>query len=493
MKRNIIEQVLLYDYRYLIAYIGLVVTALVTHLWRLGDLVPGLSRFEAQYVSTLDWGSLIDNPLFWPHKVLTLLLSDYASPEAMWLRAASVVVALGAIALFFFLIRNRFRDRVSIIAVGLLMTSSWWLHFARLARPEIMIPFAIFAIMLLAKKAHETKHWAWLLALVLVVASSLYIPAMPYVILLGAFVTRSLTKQVWRNLKPPLKIGLIVTAALITGPLLVAIGRDLTLLRSLLLLPETWISPLAIIEALVANLGEIFWSREVFWPLGLGTLPLLDLFTAVMVALGLYHLDREVSRSLAYFVLVGLSALLVLVSIDPGPTDSIVLLPFFYTLVAAGIVMLLTQWYEIFPRNPIARLTAFIPAAFLLLTVVWYHQQRYFVAWPQTPETIEHFAPLSEDITAAAQLADDDQTRLLIYVVPDEQPVAQAATLGMEAEIITDPLETVLQEQAIISQAAYESLDASAREALLPASLMPVTTPLSSAPVSIWTNIQEQN
>src|SRR5690606_34937926 len=116
----------------------------------------------------------------------------------------SVLFAFGAVTLFFFLVRNRFKDRVAIIAVGLLVTSSWWLHYARLARPEILIPFAIFAIMLLAKKAQETSHWLWLFALALAVGMSLYIPVMPYVILLGAFVTRSLIRQTWHTLKQPL-------------------------------------------------------------------------------------------------------------------------------------------------------------------------------------------------------------------------------------------------------------------------------------------------
>lgn len=483
MKRNILEQILLYDYRYLIAYTILVITGFLTHLWRLGSDVPGLGQFESEYISSLSWARLIENPLYWPHKVLTLFTAEQFVSNAFWLRLVSVVFAVMAALIFFYLIRNRFRDRVAIIAVGLLVTSSWWLHFARIARPEILIPLSTFGLMLLAKKAYESPKLGWLILLVVLIGASLYIPSMPYLIMVGAFITRSLIKQVWRGLKTPVKSTLIILFVVLTVPLLYAIGRDLTLTRELLLLPDQWVTPLAVFQEMLSNVGELFWNREPFWALGLGSLPYLDLFTAVMVALGLYHLDQEISRSLAYFVLVGFGLLLILVSLNPTPVDSIVLLPFLYILVAAGIVMLLTQWYEIFPRNPIARLTAFIPTAFLLLAVVWYHQQRFFIAWPQAPEIVNEFPPLGEDITKLAERNNGDVS---VFVHESQINIVQASLLSFpQAAFTSEPLQPPLPQHPIISNQAFESLP-EANKTDLGGLLKPVATPYATAPISIW-------
>lgn len=493
MKRGLIEQILLYDYRYLIAYITLIASAAFTHFWRLGDLLPGLSKFESDYLATIDLSGLVLEPLYWPHKLLTWLVADNFGANGFWLRLVSVVFALGAVLMFFYLIRNRFRDRVAIIAVGLLITSSWWLHYARLARPEILIPFAIFSLMLLSKKAQETSHPGWLIGLILMVGLSLYIPAMPYAIAIGAFVTRSLIKQVWRGLKTPLKVTLITILAIMSGPLLVAIGRDLTLLRELLLLPADWTSPLVIGQAMISNLAEIFWYREAIWPLGLGTVPLLDIFTAVMVALGLYHLDHEISRSLTHFVLVGLGLMLLLISFDPSPTDSIILLPFIYILAASGVVMLLSQWYEIFPRNPIARLTAFLPTAVLIIFVIGYHQERYFIAWPQSPETVEAFYPLSEQVN---QIGLSSQSSVRYLVLEEENSTVEASLLDSQAaftvENQADPATINDQDTIVISAGLYDSLP-SKTKSQLPDELSPVTTPFSTYPVAVWTNIADLN
>lgn len=483
MKRNILEQILLYDYRYFIAYSVLIITGLLTHLWRLGSDVPGIGYFESEYLSGIAWSSLLENPLYWPHKILTLIVADQFISNAFWLRLVSVVFALLAALVFFFLIRNRFRDRVAIIAVGLLVTSSWWLHFARIARPEILIPLAAFGLMILAKKAYESPKWGWLLLLVILTSASLYIPSMPYLILVGAFITRSLIKQVWRGLKAHTKSILIITFVIFTVPLLYAIGRDLSIIRELLLLPDQWITPIAILQEMLANVGELFWNREPFWALGLGSLPYLDLFTAVMVALGLYHLDQEISRSLAYFVLVGFGLLLVLVSLSPSPIDSIVLLPFLYVLVAAGIVMLLTQWYEIFPRNPIARLTAFIPTAFLLLAVVWYHQQRFFIAWPQSPEIVNEFPPLAEDITTRA---DKHNGGVSVFADTAEINIVDAALLSFPEAAFTSELpQAPLPQHPIVTDTVYQSLSQSSASEL-GRILEPVATQYSTAPISIW-------
>src|SRR5690606_5880145 len=119
------------------------------------------------------------------------------------------------------------------------------------------------------------------------------------------------------------------------------------------------------------------------------------------------------------------------------------------------------------------------------LAVVWYHQQRYFVAWPQTPDTIAAFPALSRDITDTARHTDNP---IAVRVMPDETDIATAATKHMEEATVTT--ETIPADEhgvVILSQRAYESLETRERQ-LLPANIKPVSTPYATAPISIWTD-----
>jgi hypothetical protein len=71
-----------------------------------------------------------------------------------------------------------------------------------------------------------------------------------------------------------------------------------------------------------------------------------------------------------------------------SPITAIVfLLPFAFSVIAAGIEFMLDEWSSVFPRNPVAKSFSVI----LLTTTVpfssYYQLTRFFVVWPQTPET----------------------------------------------------------------------------------------------------------
>jgi hypothetical protein len=65
----------------------------------------------------------------------------------------------------------------------------------------------------------------------------------------------------------------------------------------------------------------------------------------------------------------------------------VLLLPFVYSVIAAGISYILDEWYSVFPRNPFARSFGLILVIFIVLMSIYYQSTRFFVVWPQTPET----------------------------------------------------------------------------------------------------------
>jgi len=488
MKRSFFEQVILYDYRYLISYSLMILVGLYSLFWRLGSLVPGLSRYEADYINSFGpgWDSIASNPLFWPHKLLSQWsVSAFGNTELAWRLPSAALAALG-LAAFFLIIRHRFQGRVAMVAILLLATASWWLGAARLARPEILIPVMMFLVVLAARQVYESQSPGRLAWLAWLVGTSLYVPLMPHVILIGGAVSYSIIRKHYAEAsRRGYWLGYAILLALVI-PLITAVIRDPAVGRELLVLPADWPSFGQLLASIKDSLMAIFWSAKEFTPLNLGTLPFLDLFTAAMVILGLYYLDHEISRSLTQFLLAGFIGLTIIMNLSPQPGFNVVLIPFIYTLVAAGIVMLFAQWYEIFPRNPIARMVAFIPTVVLVLTVVWYHQTRYFVAWAKSPAIVQTFPPLSGALEGYLRQVGPGQTAVAL-VGEDEVPLARAAAwLYPRVQVTTVAAAAAGQPNLAISHQAYQALDPETLELVDSLGLEQQNSPYQSYPVVLW-------
>lgn len=65
----------------------------------------------------------------------------------------------------------------------------------------------------------------------------------------------------------------------------------------------------------------------------------------------------------------------------------VMLLPFAYCVIAAGIEYLLDVWFEVFPRNPVARSFGTVVVTTAIVFSGYYQLTRFFVVWPQVPET----------------------------------------------------------------------------------------------------------
>ena len=65
----------------------------------------------------------------------------------------------------------------------------------------------------------------------------------------------------------------------------------------------------------------------------------------------------------------------------------IMLLPFAYSVIAAGIEYLLDEWYSVFPKNPFARSFGFLVLTSVVLFSMYYQLTRFFVVWPQYENT----------------------------------------------------------------------------------------------------------
>lgn len=376
---------------YAISFLALL--ALLT--FRLSTLVPGFSPSEMLSITThRSLQDIFNNPLFAPFSFWQYvgLKSGHFGFTAM--RLPAVLTAMGAAALFFYVCSRWFNFRVGVIATILLVTSSWFLHVARVATPDIcmlglLAPLA-YSIWL---PNHKRPLFALGLGAVILVVM-LYIPGFVWFAIIGIAWQRKMLLKVWRESKVPSILALCACLIALT-PLIVQLATSTILLKSYFGLPSETIHAL---KELPKNLLLIPYRLVLVGPLNaetnLGRLPLLDFFAAVMGVIGAYSYAThpKLRRSQLLFATLVLGSLLVALQ---GTVSMSILLPFIYLLVAGGINFMIEQWFTVFPYNPFARNLAIVLISSAMIVVGFFHINKYFIAWPQAPATkaTYHFQP----------------------------------------------------------------------------------------------------
>ena len=121
-------------------------------------------------------------------------------------------------------------------------------------------------------------------------------------------------------------------------------------------------------------------------------MPILDIFTSVMVVLGIYNFyvnERKLDR--VRFLVGTISLACILIALG-GSVGIEILIPFVYLLAASGIAYLMNQWFVVFPSNPIARFSAWTMIILIVSTAAFYNLQSYFVAWAKAPVTKAYYS-----------------------------------------------------------------------------------------------------
>lgn len=379
-------------WRPLLIFGGVAIIVGLFFSFRLGSLAPGASEVERDYIQTVSSGrEIVKHPLYAIHKipVYALFKLDVSSLTAY--RAVSAAFASLAVISCFFVLREWFSNRIAAMGAGLFLTSAWILHTGRLATPEasylLLMPLLWAAVWLYNTTLRKTA----LLLLSFLCAASFYIPAFGWLLLLTAIWQH---KVIWEELSAVpwwfrSICGLILVAGL--APLVwagVNSPRDLLLASGL---P----AELPSLKSIGTNLLSVPESLFVRGPnnpvLWLGRLPLLDIFSTAMLALGLYSLRYHLRLVRSQLLICSSVLLIVLIALG-GPVTITVLMPAVYMLIAGGVAFMLQQWFAVFPINPIARTTATTLLSVSVLLVAFYHINHYFIAWPLAPQTKQAFS-----------------------------------------------------------------------------------------------------
>ena len=103
--------------------------------------------------------------------------------------------------------------------------------------------------------------------------------------------------------------------------------------------------------------------------------------------MGLYAYQRHIKLERTRIMLLTAVLSIILGALGEVTVATVILLPFVYSVVGAGISFVLDEWYGVFPRNPFARSFGLLLVTLVVLMSTYYQLTRFMVVWPQTPET----------------------------------------------------------------------------------------------------------
>ncbi len=370
----------------LIVLVGLGLIGLVT-CFKLGTLVPNYAAVESQTAqSSRSLKDIWADPTYAPYKFGQYVVQKFKITLPATLRAVSAFYGSLSVVLFYFVVRHWHTKRIALMSTVLFATSSWFLHTARIATPSIMqvMLLALVAYGLWAQLTH--KFELSLTVGVIVLAFCLYVPGLVWfwlslLIWRRKQILQHIIRVSWLWRIYALVILLCALTLLIQG-----LVRQPWLIRLWFGLPEN-LPTLATYGRNVIDVPINLFLRAsgdpVFW---LDHLPVLDVFSAVMFLLGIYayYFRLRLDRTLALIGIFVIGSLLIGLG---GSMTLTILLPFVYLVVAAGLALMLQQWFTVFPRNPLARGLAVGVLTLAVGVTSFYHLMHYFVAWPNAPET----------------------------------------------------------------------------------------------------------
>lgn len=355
--------------------------------FRLGTLVPGLSEIEITAINaSSSLGAIINNPLNAPHKLGQLAAMTIGLDGAVAMRAVSALFATGSAFLFFTIMRYWLTLRIAFLGTTMFVTSSWFLHTARYATPDILLSGVLALVACgLWLRFSKRRSLTWVIT-GLITALCLYIPGLIWFVF-GFMIWQSpvIAKELRRT--PPLALILsAVVFILLLAPLVSAVARDTNLLKTLVGLPNDFVGWQAFGVNLLSVPVQLFARGPDNPAIWLGRLPVLDVFSIAMFGLGIYgfYFRRRLDRIklLAGAFLLGT----ILIALG-GPVSLMILIPFIYIVIASGLSLMLQRWFTVFPRNPLAQGVGFFILTIAVLLSVAYNGARYFVAWPAAPAT----------------------------------------------------------------------------------------------------------
>ena len=410
--KNKITDLFLYNQRYLISSIivGIILfgTLLITGLYAPGGLAQ--TEIDSTVAShELGFGNLLEprSLIGLPFKIMQKISIGLFGLSAFSIKLpALITTGLAAIGLFV-LIANWTDRRSAILSTIVVLISSRWLVLSQLGNQiPIIISLSMILVSVLTYLTHQAniihqkrscsitqkiKLASLLMAIFVISGLLFYFPMGAYLIFIVSL-TMILHPFIRLSLKRLNKlIGLhwyfigLASFVVILTPLVIGVIKNINLATNLLLVNDF---NFQIIDNIKFILREFLdFSPTTSTPYAT---PWFNLSAIVLVIIGVFREARTSYRPRSSIILMWLMSAIVM-SLFSQQTGIILFIPLSLSL-AMGLDYIVTSWYRIFPRNPVARFVGLIPIIFLLASLVVYNLITYIDAYKYQPNLANQFS-----------------------------------------------------------------------------------------------------
>lgn len=465
-KKFVISRLFLYRHRFVIGFI-LLSAAYVALLFGLPLLAPrGLS--ESEMISAARSYDLHPDSIFHgdivdlPYRALQKLSIMVFGLNVYSVKLPSIVIGLFLGCLLILLLNRWFKTNVALLASILAVLSSSFLYLSGSGTPLIMLVFWPTLLLWLGSKIQGVTKPKPLYCFVFAFAllGSIFTPHLIYLaifIVLFAFLHPHLRFTIKTLPIIPLVLTALIVFAGLTALVVAAIINP-EIIAELLLAPGLTFA------GFITNIQNAFlpffaWNTALESPflspfIGLGsvTLAVIGLLSTTK---GFFASRNSIASCLILFTIF-LSGL--------SPESAILILLPMTILIAHGLRYILAKWYDLFPDNPYARISALFPISLFLGIMIIGGISHFIFGYRYVPMVADHF---DNDVELIAEHLPQGTTIYIIdnavahhffeimedrglYIVEDQLPEADAlpesfATLGKTAapgeiqRIITSP------------------------------------------------------
>lgn len=247
-------------------------------------------------------------------------------------------------------------------------------------------------------------------------------------------------------LKARAKVAIAAVCALIIiTPLIYGIIKDPSVGVTLLGIPSTMPDLIYNLKVLLQQYFNFTTASK-----GVATTPIYSLGSMILIVLGIVRLSTTKYTARSYIISAWVLLLLPVLIINPAFT-SITFVPAML-LMAMGVSTLMRSWYQLFPKNPYARVAGLLPLTILVGSMFFSGLERYVYSYTNNPEVATYF---SHDLKLLnKQLAAKDRSAITLLVGPKEKPFYEVVARHNKNLTVSTPVSTTTP-VTIVSRDAY--------------------------------------
>lgn len=449
MKKAQISDFWFYKFRYQITYGILFAAYIAIILYTIFVAPTGLTQNEissATKSANLNLSNIFSSQILdFPFHILQKASISVLGLSNFSIKLPAILISIATVFAIIRLAHSWFERGTATLATIIAIASSQFFFFAQNGTPEILYTFYPIILILAGSDFLKTRSNKSLVIASLTLALSLYTPLSIYIVLALALTVlahphlRFILIRGELSRRRKIIVGVIFAFAVL--PLILAIAKDFSILKSIFGIPES----LNIIEnfnLLISNLFS-FSSKNTGGVIS----PIISPPVGILIAIGLYFTFSAKHTPKSYLVNIWSVILLLVCLINPNLTT--ILFTPVLLLTVTGLQSLIQTWYTIFPSNPYARVSGLIPISFFVIGLLAASLNNFRLNYLYSPEIVANF---NQDLKLL--LESTDKNRKLL-VSKTEKPFFEILEKQKSAKIVSD----FKDQEVILSKAIFDKME----------------------------------